>query len=61
MVRLMKMALGLNEQTAEAFLSPTKLGSTTANGKHQQNGSTGKTVSKPVPKKIEEDFDIVVD
>jgi hypothetical protein len=24
MVRLMKMSLGLNEQTAEAFLSPTK-------------------------------------
>lgn len=61
MVRLMKMALGLNEQTAEAFLSPTKV-EATSNGK-QQNGSTGKFVSKTkaVPKKIEEDFDIVVD
>lgn len=46
MVRLMKMALGLNEQQAEAFLSPTK----------DQNGTNGKAKNGDI-----DELDIVVD
>lgn len=53
MVRLMQLALGLNDQTAEAFLSPTKDAAPATNGK-KQNGTASK--------KVEDDFDdIVVD